>query len=307
MKYKMQENLTRGKYNNTFSVHSSAAYVNAEFGWTDYLLSDQLIFSHRTSNYTPKSFDEELHAHDYYELIICTGGEKMQYITDGKCLSIQPGMVILTKPLSIHMFRPTVPVWYDRYILYFKHSLNIFAEKNILNFIKMGNNSYCSFHFQDKDSICNHAARAEQELLNTESAYAASKALLHICNLFVTLSENVADNVETFDHNIPQHLFEIKEYIDKEFVHISSTTELADKFYYSREYISRSFQQYFNTPLYEYILRRKLVYCCSLLRNGMGVENSAIMSGFKNMSGFNRIFHKYYGCTPSEYKAPKRT
>ena len=299
MKHKISEGISQGKYEkNTFGT-----YVNKKYGWTDYLLSDQLIFSHRISNYTPKKFYEDLSAHDYYELVICAGGDKMQYITDGQCLSVQPGTVILTKPLSIHMFRPTNSVSHDRYILYFKPSLNFFCENNIMDFLEMGNKSYCSFHFNDSNYICNYVSKAEQELLNPQSPYATSKALLHICNLFVTLSENVTDNIETIDYNIPHYLIEIKSYIDKEFANINSTADLASKFHYSREYITRNFHQYFNTSLYEYIIKRKLVHCCSLLYQGMGVEKSATMSGFKNMSGFNRVFRKYNGCTPSEYKA----
>ena len=305
MRDKISEGFSQKKYEKSIPINSSTAYVNKQYGWNDYLISEQLIFSHRISNYTPKNIYEDLHAHDFYELVICAGGDKMQYITDGQCLSVKPGTVILTKPLSFHMFRPSEPVLHDRYIVYFKPSLNIFCEKNILNFLKMGNSSYCAFHFSDSNHISSHAYKAEQELLNPKSEYATSKAILHICNLFVALSENVTDNVEIFNHSIPQYLIDVKENIDKEFTNIDSTTDIANKIHYSREYITRNFHQYFNTTLYEYILKRKLVYCCSLLRQGISVEKAAALSGFRNMSGFNRIFRKYNGCTPSEYKARK--
>ena len=302
MKYKIQENLINGRYDCTSPYIPANAYVNIKDGWTDHLVSDQIIFSHRINNYTTQNMPEELHAHDYYELVICAGGEQMQYITDGKILTVKPGTAILTKPLSVHMFRPISPVAYDRYILYFKSSLKIFYENNILDFMKKGNSSYCTFQFNNIDDICKHAYKCEQELLNYKSKYSDSKVLMNICNLFLILSEAVTDNIETFDYNIPQYLFEIKDYIDNEFTNIASIADLANKFHYSREHITRKFHKCFNTTLYEYILRRKLIYCCSLLRQNFSVEKSATMSGFTNMSGFNRIFRKYNGCTPSEYK-----
>lgn len=305
MKYKIQENSAKGRYANPSPNTPPNAYINIKGGWNDYLVSEQIIFSHRTNNYTAQNMPEDLHAHDYYELVICSGKEQMQYVTDGKILSVKPGTAILTKPLSMHMFRPTAPVVYDRYILYFKSSLKIFHENNILDFIKKGNNSYCIFHFKDNDDICSYASRCEQELSNSKSKYSDTKALLHICNIFLALSEAVTDNMEAYDNNIPQYLFEIKDYIDNEFTNITSIADLVNKFHYSREHITRNFHKCYNTTLYEYILRRKLIYCCSLLRQNFSVEKSATMSGFTNMSGFNRIFRKYNGCTPSEYKAKK--
>ena len=300
MKYKIQENLAKGRYSTTSPDTPPNSYINIKGGWNDYLVAEQIIFSHRTNNYTTQNMPEDLHAHDYYELVICTGGEQMQYVTDGKILSVKPGAAILTKPLSVHMFKPSASVVYDRYILYFKSSLKIFHENNILDFIKKGNNSYCTFHFNDSD---HYASKCEQELLNSKSRYSDSKALLHICNLFLTLSEAATDNIEASDYNIPQYLFEIKDYIDKEFTNITSIADLVNKFHYSREHITRNFHKCYNTTLYEYILRRKLIYCCSLLRQNFSVEKSATMSGFTNLSGFNRIFRKYNGCTPTEYKS----
>ena len=300
---KINENIKMGKYTKEILTDAVKGYVDTNSGWTDYLLTDQIIFSHRINTLTPQNFHEDLHAHNYYELVIFAGGEDMQYIADGQYLSVKPGTVILTKPMAIHMFRPLAPVCYDRYILYFKPSLDIFSQKEILNFTKIGNNQNTFFYFPDSESVCEYAKMAEQELMNINSPYASAKALLSLCNLFVTLSDNEIKNTDIITSNVPDYLYEIKKYIDEEFININSTLNLTDKFYYSREYITRGFRQYFNTPLYEYILRRKLVYCCALLREGMSVEKSATMSGFKNMSSFTRLFKKFNGCTPSEYRA----
>ena len=100
----------------------------------------------------------------------------------------------------------------------------------------------------------------------------------------------------------PHFIRDIKEYIDENYLLIDSAEALSRQFYYSREYISRSFSKYYNTPIYEYILERKMQHSALLLKQGTSVEASAHNSGFGNMSSFIKLFRKYYGCTPSEYR-----
>ena len=293
---KINENISSGKYTQQFPINSSTAYIAGDHGWTDYFLDEQIIFSHRTGYIT-----EDLHSHNYYELIICTGGKDMQYIADNQYLSVKPGTVILTKPMSVHIYRPLTPVSYDRYVIYFKPTLNIFSDNSIMNFLKKGNDS--NIYIPQCHSICQYAEKAEQELLNTTSPYSTAKALLQICNLFICLSEAEIGNACSNTSHIPDYLYIVKEYIDNEYININSITDLTNKFHYTREHITRGFSSYFNTPLYEYILKRKMLYCCNLLIQGESVAKAAEMSGFRNLSGFTRMFKKFNGCTPSEYKS----
>lgn len=292
---KIKENISAGKYTDKFQIGSSTAYVAGELGWTDYFLDEQIIFSHRKGYIT-----EYLHSHNYYELIIYTDGKGMQYVADNQYLAVNPDTVILTKPMAVHLYRPLAHVSYDRYVIYFKSSLNLFSDNSIMSFLKKGNES--NIYIPKNHSISQYAKKAEQELLNTNSPYSVAKALLEICNLFISLSEIKVDEINTNTSTIPDYLYEIKDFIDKEYTNIHTITELAENFNYSREYVTRGFNSYFNTPLYEYILKRKLLHCCNLLIQGETVGESARLSGFNNLSGFTRMFKKYNGCTPTEYR-----
>ena len=50
MKYKIQENSVKGRYANPSPNTPPNSYINIKDGWTDYLVSEQIIFSHRTNN-----------------------------------------------------------------------------------------------------------------------------------------------------------------------------------------------------------------------------------------------------------------
>jgi len=295
MRKKILDNITNGKY----SRDTSKGYFNTEHGWTDHLISEKIFFSHRIETYSAGSLLDHLHAHDYYELTLIAGGEEVAYISDDQIISAEPGMAILSKPMKFHMFRCEKPTLYDRFVIYFRKPTDIFPEQSIMDFVALGNDSFAAFASADQ-SLLGFAAAAEAALTNRDSDYASAKAYLSVCNLFLTLS----DHKEVCANAVPPPVFisQIKKFVDTNFLNLRSVNDVADHFFYSREYISRSFQKYFNTPLYDYILNRKMMHCCALLQRGESVETAARKAGFHNMSSFVKVFRKRYGCNPSEYK-----
>lgn len=300
MKEKILENLEKGRYIKRLPCAWGEAYVNRE-GWTDHLLSERILFSHRANDYTVRDLSERLHAHDFYELVLVAEGEGLEYIADGQSILLRRGMAILTKPLRFHMYRLTSPRHYDRYLFYFKDVKDLFPDKAIFDFTKMGNES-CAVFEMAEGALLPLAAAAENALAATHSPYSAAKAGLSIGELFLTLSDQKTVPERTTEE-FPHFIHGIKQYIDENFLKIHSVEELAKQFFYSREYISRSFRKYYNIPIYEYVLERRMLHCASLLRSGENVESAARHSGFGNMSSFTRLFRKFNGCTPSEYKA----
>lgn len=295
MKQKIHNNLNKGKY---LKKISDIGYLSID-GWTDYLISEKIIFSHRTNDYRSGELPEKLHAHDYFELTLIPKGQSVEYISDGQSMGLKNGIAILTQPMKIHMFRLKKPFLYDRFVIYFKDIANIFPDNKIMDFVRIKNDSSSVFELNEK--MIALVKLAEQELRNADSPYFATRAYLNICSFFVELSD--CKLIPLANNYTPHFIIEIKEYIDKNYLTIHSVTEVAQKFFFSREYISRSFRQYYNTPIYEYILKRKMIYCCILLQQGEHIENAAHRAGFYNIPSFFKLFRKFNGCTPSEYKA----
>ena len=302
MRQHIQTNIARGRYAGQPVVRSAEAYVNKTGGWTDYLLGEEFIFSHRINDYTPDDFPEDLHAHDYYELTVCAGGDAMQYVADRRYLSLRPGAVVLTRPMAVHMFRPLAPVHHDRYVLYFKPTLRLFPQKELLDFLSAGDETGAVFGFAEDDTALSYLRAAEQALEDRDSPYAAAAAILQIAGLFLVLSSHKTEAEYQLPASAPDFIHAIKQYVDEEFIRIHTVGELSEHFFYSREHITRSFRQYYNTSLYEYILQRKVLHCCTLLRQGANVETAAAQAGFRNYSSFVKVFRKFAGCTPSAYK-----
>ena len=293
MLQKIQKNLKGNRYQSM----GEGAFLNIREGWIDYYLTDHLMLSHRCNEDERGELPERLHAHDYYELTIIAAGEAVEYIADGKRIAAKEGMAILTKPGRVHMYRLEKPIRYERFVIYFKDPECLFAIEEMMDFIKEGNDFFAAFRLP-AFSI-SHLSEAA-DALEKGTPMAASSAYLAIGELFLKLSKEKVQ--EPIKEAAPHFIGEIKDYIDSHFLELPSASALCERFFYSREYISRSFRRYYNTPIYDYILQRKLLYCRALLEKGAGVESAARKAGFGNLAGFGKLFKKHYGCTPSEYK-----
>ena len=174
-----------------------------------------------------------------------------------------------------------------------------------MNFIHDGNAKYAVFDKNEEVMRC--LRKAEEALTSENSDYAVTEAYLQLCELFLALSRQKALAVPGDAASLPHFIREVKEYVDRNFTSIRSVEELTQQFFYSREYLSRSFKQYYNTPLYEYILERKVLHSAFFLEKGERVSVAAEKAGFVSPSTYIHHFRKYFGCSPAEYRAKKHS
>mgnify|MGYP001080899457 FL=1 len=69
---------------------------------------------------------------------------------------------------------------------------------------------------------------------------------------------------------------------------------------------SRVFKQTMKLSPVQYLMRYRILQSCQLLRDtDKKIGEVANLSGFNNISYFNRVFLQTIGCTPKEYRAMK--
>ncbi len=79
--------------------------------------------------------------------------------------------------------------------------------------------------------------------------------------------------------------------------------ELAKACQYSPTYFSRLFHSVMGKTLKQYIIQKRLSLACGLLVSERDkISNIASASGFNDVSYFSRVFKKYMGCSPGEYR-----
>lgn len=287
-------------YLSTFSSFPGLTRYENRCGWQDYYIGDKLLFSHRKTVYDQQTFPEKLHSHSFYEMDIYIEGG-ISYIADKQEFSPVRDNIILFPPGCQHTARMLEPGPYERYVFYF--------DPQVLDFLGRG---YLADAFRYRQPNCLrivHNRRAEyfflreriMDVLHGEERDAAGLAFGYFLNLLFLISSCTQVNRSSIAE-IPQKVLDIKHYVDHNFKEINTTAEIAAHFFYSREYVSRVFKQYYNINLSEHLIDQKINYAKQLLEQGNSASFAYMASGFRSMSAFVNAFRTRTGMTPAEYK-----
>lgn len=271
--------------------------------WTDHIIDEGIIFSHRTNSYTKKTFTEGLHVHQYYELIIYIDGN-VEYIKDNFSLKPKPCSAVWFFPGQMHTATLLSPSDYERYVFYFSEDFFTLNDIHIpmTDFMKSDG---ANIFYPESDSAGKIKSLLEKidEAVNTSLPYGgllAKALIIQLFDIFNKSEMNARDLPAS-----PDPMIEVKNYIDKEYSSISTSFDIAEKFHYSREHLSRKFKDRFNITISDYISKRRILESLSLLFDMPGAEVSYAV-GFKSQSAFISAFRKNMGCLPSEYKKTVR-
>jgi YesN/AraC family two-component response regulator len=100
-----------------------------------------------------------------------------------------------------------------------------------------------------------------------------------------------------------RNLNAIKDYIDHNFCQEIKLSLFAERYYLSKEYLSKLFKEKFGFNIYEYVLKVRMEKARELLANpGIKVLSIAKYLGYKDNNYFSRAFKTYYGIAPTEYR-----
>ncbi|WP_168122925.1 response regulator [Paenibacillus sp. HB172176] len=100
---------------------------------------------------------------------------------------------------------------------------------------------------------------------------------------------------------------EIQAYIDSHYNAELSLQHISDKFFLSREYISRRFKQKTGVNLSEYVEQLRINYAKSYVLNPqLKISQVAQIVGYQDDKYFSRVFKKLTGCSPNDYRQAHR-
>ncbi|WP_179218625.1 helix-turn-helix domain-containing protein [Saccharibacillus sp. O23] len=100
---------------------------------------------------------------------------------------------------------------------------------------------------------------------------------------------------------------DIAAYIREHYREDLTLQDLADRFFLSREYISRRFKREFGENVFDYLANVRLERAKRLLRDSdMTVVRIAELVGYQDEKYFSRVFKKTTGCSPNEFRRADR-
>lgn len=275
--------------------------------WENNLINDSLCYSCRSTRYDMNTFPSSLHCHDYYELVVFVEGE-INYVCESRVYSPKSGDVIIIPPGKFHMSKlKGESTHYKRHVFYLYPNAFDAVGSCLADILSQaGDGMHFSLSSRER----------EEELLTLTEKLAAtvkergdeiSRALAfgYIIEIFCLLNrKDIRHSGET--ERLPENILALQQYLDAHYTEIDSVSEVAEHFFYSREYVSRLFKKYYDTTILDYIHNLRISKSRALIAEGVPIIDVCYAVGFSSLSTFIRAFRRVTNMTPSEYRRMMR-
>ncbi len=95
----------------------------------------------------------------------------------------------------------------------------------------------------------------------------------------------------------------IREYIDKNYMQKITLDMLSQKFHCSRSTLTKAFRREYGQSVLEYANLVRLKYAAKFIKTSQkSFKEIADTCGFPDQNYFSRVFHQFYGYSPTEYR-----
>lgn len=250
------------------------------------------------------------HRHAYGEIIVVGSGEKNIFRVDDKLYSLTPGDIILAWPMETHEivdanredciivqysntladslfdFKRIINRYHDLHILCVKSHPDLVHElKSIIDKLKAeyqndrpNKEMRCSMYLLEFMSILDeHHEELEADISNDGGKTISDTTL----NNIITVMDYIKNNLTADD---------------------LSSTAMAERIGLNKDYFSRAFKDVTGINYVKWLNATRVEKAVSLLSDDtLTLTEIAMLSGFKSIPTFNRVFMQEKGVPPSQY------
>lgn len=136
-----------------------------------------------------------------------------------------------------------------------------------------------------------------------ENIYSEKILSYAVSLLIMELTQEAVDTISQYSENISPVVSDASEWIRSNCHRSISLNEIADEFHYNAEYLSSLFKKETGLSLKSYLIRSRIEVAKNLLaNNNLSIKEAAYSSGFNDEKYFMKMFRKYEGITPTQYK-----
>ena len=138
-----------------------------------------------------------------------------------------------------------------------------------------------------------------------DDAWMRKKTLPELETWLLTVCTQAAARVKSgSSERTRQIAAKIKSYIDKSLTQDISLTSISEYVNYSPTYVSKVFRQYYGTSYIDYVNSSRIKLAQELLldKRELSAKEIGFQVGFNNLQSFFRIFKKYTGVTPLQWR-----
>jgi AraC-like DNA-binding protein len=112
------------------------------------------------------------------------------------------------------------------------------------------------------------------------------------------------ENATCLSRAEPVAVWKARKYIGEHSGEELSLTKVANVVNMNANHLSENFKQVTGINFVEYVARIRFANVCDLLRNPeLRISEIAFTAGFQSLSQFNRVFKRFSGKSPTEFRA----
>jgi len=142
----------------------------------------------------------------------------------------------------------------------------------------------------------------DRESLSNAIKHALSKASLYLEEKKLKENTDKKDN-DNSELTLHQIVEVIHDYIDKNYSENIKISMFSDKYFFSKEYISRHFKTRYGYGIYEYVLKVRMENAALFLEDeNVKIQDVGAKCGFLDNNHFSKAFKNYYNLSPTEYR-----
>ncbi len=120
------------------------------------------------------------------------------------------------------------------------------------------------------------------------------------------LSAAEFENVRSRNRAEPVAIWKARKFIEEHSSEELSLIKVAKAVHMNANYLSENFKQVTGINFVEYVARTRFKTASDLLRNpNLRISEIAFAAGFQSLSQFNRVFKRFSGKSPTQYRAMK--
>lgn len=248
------------------------------------------------------------HFHDFYEIFFLAD-DHASHIIEGEFFTLQRYDMVLLKPSCLHMTTyPKAESPKARLIIAFRipSSLpGLERQMDRLFTIFDENPPVFRFTFELQGKIIdqfNSIYVLGSELRPGCELMIHSRFMELLWLLYTNRKQNIYKKQDITD-SITQKIYEVTSYLHAHFSEDLSLQSVADYFTVSTFYLSHQFKRIIGMNFVSYLQQTRVKNAQQmLLYTSMKIKDICDQCGFASFSQFNRVFSKFSGMTPSEFR-----
>ena len=252
-----------------------------------------------------KKRDFILHLNNHVEIYAYISGD-VDYIVEEQYISLKHGDIIIILPNEIHVPVIKSEGEYERiYMLLPLDAFDDFEFNPVLQFASLKNHKI-SLPDDKKVRFFNliEQISSMHDNLGTQGQrMIASGLFLEAQGILVNAINSLEDFGEPgISHEVSKQIRDVLNYIGEHAQEIDCVKSIAKHFYISPQYLSSSFKKQVGININEYLRIKKIALAKYLLENKKNIAEIAYECGFSDSSHFIKIFKRYVGMTPKQYR-----